>query len=340
MSGASLSADEWSTRLEPQRPPEGLSRLADDPRLGEVVEFWNGAPDAVQRGRAVLVGFPQNEGVRRNGGRVGAAEAPDAIRHWLYRLTPSDHSAGIDLSEHRPLDLGNVRVTADLEKSQQDLGLVIAVLLNAGAVPVVLGGGHETAYGHFLGYVAARRTVGIINVDAHLDVRPCLDAGGHSGSAFRQALEHPTHALSHYVCLGAQPHAVSREHAGYVHERGGCIRWCAEVENGLAGHFDEACRRLANNGCQVYVTLDADAVCAAEVPGVSAPNPAGLRGLEVIACARRAGASTNVSSLDLVEINTRFDRDGQSARWAALVIWHFLVGHAGRGPSAAHPSQS
>jgi formiminoglutamase len=92
---------------------------------------------------------------------------------------------------------------------------------------------------------------------------------------------------------------------------------------------------LADDGCQVYVTLDADACCTADVPGVSAPNPTGLRGREVIACARRAGASNRVSSLDLVEINPRFDLDGQSARWAALVIWHFLVGHAGRVRSAA-----
>jgi formiminoglutamase len=338
MSGASSSADEWSTRLEPARLPEALPRRPDDQRLGEVVEFWKGAPDAVQRGRAVLVGFPQDEGVRRNGGRVGAAEAPDAIRHWLYRLTPSDLSAGIDLTDHRPLDLGNVRVTADLERSQKDLAEVIAALLQVGAVPIVLGGGHETAYGHFLGYVAAGRKVGIINVDAHLDVRPCLETGGHSGSPFRQAFQHPTHPLAHYVCLGAQPHAVSREHAEYVLERGGWIRWCNEVESGLAEQFDEACRQFADNECQVYVTLDADACCMADVPGVSAPNPTGLRGTEVIACARRAGASISVSSLDLVEINPRFDRDDQSARWAALVIWHFLVGHAERGHSAADSS--
>jgi hypothetical protein len=43
-------------------------------------------------------------------------------------------------------------------------------------------------------------------------------------------------------------------------------------------------------------------------------NTAGLRGREVIACARRAGASTNVNILDLVEINPRFDQDSPSAR--------------------------
>ena len=75
----------------------------------------------------------------------------------------------------------------------------------------------------------------------------------------------------------------------------------------------------------VYVTIDADAVQEADVPGVSAPNPLGLAGTEVAACARLAGRSAGVSSMDLVEINPHYDRDGQSARWAAVVLWNFLA---------------
>ena len=331
MSGASSSAGVWSTRLEPARRPGDLPSRPDDPRLGDIVEFWNGDSATITPGRAVLVGFPQDEGVRRNGGRVGAADAPDAIRHWLYRLTATDAFAELDLLP--PLDIGNVRVWANLEQSQDDLAGVVAALLNAGAVPVVLGGGHETAYGHFLGYVAARRKVGIVNIDAHLDVRPCGATGGHSGSPFRQAFEYVAHPLAHYVCLGTQPHAVARDHVRYVQKHGGQIRWCSDVAGRLVDQFEAACKSIANDECQVYVTLDADAVCMAEVPGVSAPNPVGLSGHEVIECARRAGACSQVTSFELVEINPYFDADGQSARWAALVIWRFLAGLAERGRS-------
>jgi hypothetical protein len=76
MSGESSSAAEWFTRLEPAVRPDFLPRRPDDPRLGEVVEFWDGDPAAIRPGRAVLIGFPQDEGVRPSGGRPGAAEAP------------------------------------------------------------------------------------------------------------------------------------------------------------------------------------------------------------------------------------------------------------------------
>lgn len=332
MSGGSSSVARWSTQLEPVRAPQDQVRRPDDPRLGEVVEFWQGDRAALVPGRAVLLGFPQDEGVRRNGGRPGAAEAPDEIRHWLYRLTPWDCQANISLTDPPPLDLGNARVSGTLEDTQAVLGDIVAAVLQSGAIPIVLGGGHESAYGHFLGYAAEQRRVGIINIDAHLDLRPPLDGKGHSGSPFRQALEHRTYPLpgEYYVCLGAQPHSVSRQHWLFAREQGCTIRWWNEVRQALERHFLIEHNRLTAAGCQVYLTLDADAAQAAEVPGVSAPNVTGLSGAEVAACARTAGSLPHVSSFDLVEINPRLDRDGQSARWGALAIWNFLIGLASR----------
>lgn len=318
MSSGSLSAVAWYTGLEPVAPEEA-PRRPDDPRLGEATEFWQGDAAALRFGRAVLIGFPHDEGVRRNGGRVGAAQAPAEIRRWLYRLTPL--SAPL-------LDAGNVRWAGSLEATQTALGEVVAGCLSAGAVPVVLGGGHETAFGHYLGYAAGARAVGIINLDAHLDVRPLLAAGGHSGSPFRQALEHPHHPLGwgRYVCLGAQPQSVSAEHLRYAREHGGVVEFASQLEPSLEEHFVRQRDRLVQDGCQVYVSLDADVVRMADMPGVSAPNPSGLSGFQVLNCMRQAGASPAITSCDVVEINPVYDRDGQSARWAAVAIWNFLLG--------------
>lgn len=323
MSSGSSSVGAWFTRLEPQSPPD-LVRRPDDPRLGECVRFWREGTPELRAGRPVLVGFPQDEGVRRNRGRPGAAEAPAAIRHWLYRLTSWDARHDADLGELDLLDLGNLQIAGELENSQQALAEVIAAILTAGAVPIVLGGGHETAYGHYLGYVRAAREVAILNLDAHLDARPLLDGRGHSGSPFRQALEHPTQPLrgDRYVVLGAQSQSVSPEHRDYVRSKGGVIHWADEIRDHLETTFCGECDRLR----PVYVTLDSDVVCQADVPGVSAPNPLGLSGRAVAGCAVAAGESPTVSSFDIVEINPSFDRDGQSARWAAVVVWHFLCG--------------
>src|SRR3954468_11821853 len=115
MSGESSSAAGWSSRRTPVDPSAGLPRRPDDPRLGEHVRPWDGDLASLMPGRPVLVGFPQGEGGRRNGGRgwcgsprdegaprnagrPGAAEAPAAVRRWLYRLTPHDLETGADLT--------------------------------------------------------------------------------------------------------------------------------------------------------------------------------------------------------------------------------------------------
>src|SRR5207248_7576813 len=109
-------------------------RREDDPRLGDVIVPLTPSPlprgeRGGGEGRAVLVGFPQDEGVRRNGGRPGAAEAPGEVRRWLARLGVWDALADADLSQHPPLDAGNVRVAGSLEESQSALGEVVAALL-------------------------------------------------------------------------------------------------------------------------------------------------------------------------------------------------------------------
>lgn len=332
MSPTSSSAADWSTLLEPVPRLEDVLSRQDTPLLGEIVVMWHGDEAAFRAGRAVLIGFPQDEGVRRNHGRPGAAQAPQEIRRWLHRLVPCDVQSGVDLRSSPPVDVGNVRVAGSLEETQAALGKIVAAVLQTGAVPIVLGGGHETAYGHYLGYASQRKPVGIINIDAHLDVRPLTGGLGNSGTPFRQMMEHPDWPLpgAYYVCLGAQPAVTSREHWHYAQQKGCVVRWREEIGDALEQCYVEAQQRLAAAGCQVYMTIDADAFQVADVPGVSAPNPLGLVGTDVMACARLAGRFPKVSSLDVVEINPLFDRDGQSARWAALVVWHFLMGLAER----------
>lgn len=323
---------EWFT--PPTAAREGMPPpRADDPRLGEVVAAWGGDLAAFRPGRPVLLGFPQDEGICRNFGREGTREGPMAVRRWLYRLVAADPVTGADLAALAPLDLGDLIVEGDMEYTQGMLGGVVAELLGRGCVPVILGGGHETAFGTYLGYVTAGLEMAVINVDAHLDVRPTIEGRGHCGSPFREMMEHVMMPLkgSRYVCLGAQPANTAREHAEYVRRRGGEVVWAEEARGRLTEKYREARARLTADGCPLHVSLDADVVRAADVPGVSAPAALGLEGHEVARWARGVGADAAVRSFEVVEVTPRLDADERSARWAAAVVWEFLVGLASRG---------
>lgn len=289
----------------------------DDPRVGQVLGTHL---EQVEHPRCVLVGFPTDVGVRRNGGRPGAAEGPRAIREFFYRLVADRTLAGI---LERTLDLGDVTTTDALDDDQRVLGDVIAPYMLHGSFVIVLGGGHETAFGHYLGHAHSVSPVRILNWDAHTDVRPRVAAGGHSGSPFRQAIEQAGLAPTRYSVAGLQPHAVAAAHEQWVvaHE-GRCVR---RNEIGIG-----AIRPLYESEKPTMVSFDLDAVDQAWAPGVSAPSTGGLTVAEWLAAAEGAGRWPTVRSCDIVELSPPLDRDGQTARLAALTVWHVMLGLARR----------
>lgn len=299
---------------------EAPTTASDDPRVGHILSRCVGANTQV-----VIIGFRCDEGVRRNGGRVGASQAPDAIREALYRMTPCArrtrrHTRLLE----RTADLGNLLLSGELERDQEALGKVVAEHLEVGRSLVVLGGGHETSYGHFLGYVEARLEVEILNWDAHPDVRPYAD-GSHSGSPFRQALEHPTRACRGYTVAGLESSSVARSHLDYVRGRGGTAVFRDELEAAPQGRMVGLYDCLSDPS---MVSFDLDAVGASWAPGVSAPAVRGLRADLWLAAAEEAGRRRAVRSVDVVELNPSFDVSGVTAKLAALTVWRFLLGRA------------
>ena len=292
----------------------------EDPRLGHLLGGRLGTGDVPA---AVILGFPSDEGVRRNGGRVGAAKGPGAIRSALYRLTSDPRSPHFEDLLGRVRDLGDLEISGDVESDQRRLGQTIAPHLAQNSLVIVLGGGHEASYGHFLGYVAAGRKPEILNWDAHPDVRGLAGGKAHSGSPFRQAIEDPSGSCRRYTVAGLQPHAVAREHAAFV-ERHGRLVWRDEVS------LERIAQLYRSVDSPTLVSFDLDAVTEAEAPGVSAPNAAGLTSDLWLEAAYQAGRSAAVSSVDVVELNPAVDRDGQTARLAALTVWWLLRGRAER----------
>ena len=120
----------------------------------------------------VLLGYASDEGTRRNQGRTGATAGPDAIREMAGSLA-NHFGPGTML-----LDAGNVHCADhDLESTQRKTAHRITELLAKHYFPILLGGSHDLAYAQFTGiqkYLQHQHpgaTLGIINIDAHFDLR-------------------------------------------------------------------------------------------------------------------------------------------------------------------------
>ncbi len=291
----------------------------DDPRIGQLIESDLSKNDTP---RAVIIGFPSDKGVTINGGRAGAADAPEAIRKQLYKMTPNseNHDAFVELIGNMR-DVGDLNIRYEVEEDQQNLGKVLASYLEQGVIPIILGGGHETAFGHFAGYAEAGLKTAIFNLDAHSDVRPLKEGQAHSGSPFRQAIEHESECAEMYLVTGLQPQSVAKSHLRYIKNSGGEYMFRDETNiTSISGLFHQ------HESDRLMVTFDMDAVDQSQAPGVSAPCANGLPSDLWITAAYLAGRNKQVTSFDLSEVNPRHDRDNQTAKLAALTIWNFLLG--------------
>ncbi|MAG31557.1 MAG: arginase [Deltaproteobacteria bacterium] len=291
---------------------------AEDPRVGSLLGRSLGPEE---NPRLALVGFPVDLGVVRNGGREGASAGPDALRRRLYRLCPDpEHAAAFSELLRHTRDLGDLQSSGDLARDQEALGELTGELLQRGTTTIVLGGGHEASFGHFLGFVAAARPVAIQNFDAHADVRELKAGRGHSGSPFRQALDHPSRTCTHYRVDGLQRSAIAAVHLGFLHEHR--AEW--GFSDALTADGIDAAFAVARGDRMATFCLDA--IDRAFAPGVSAPATGGLEPRIWLHAAEAAGHCPDVRALDVVELNPGFDRDEQTASLAALTVWHFLRG--------------
>lgn len=276
--------------------------------------------------KLVIVGFPTDEGVRRNHGRPGAAAGPLSIRRAFYRLNAMDafrHGIEPDLVG----DVGNVEPAADLAESQLRLACVVEVLLQHGLDVIVLGGGHETAFGHLAGHIALGSTMTVYNVDPHLDVRNSPGDRPTSGNPFRLAIERAEGRLR-YVCLGARTTANAPAYAEYMLEHGADIHW-EPIGGGFAASAAfESCLAVDSNS-HIVLSLDTDSVTSGQAPGTSAASPVGIPAKEFVRCAAIAGGDRRVRALEISECAPPLDRDYQTERLCALAMQAFLLRRLG-----------
>lgn len=264
---------------------------------------------------AVILGFCSDEGVRRNKGRTGAAAAPAAIRAALGPL-----AFHLQREVH---DAGDVTVAGNaLEAGQARAGLAITRLLDAGQLPVVLGGGHETAYASYLGVAGSAAVreglrVGVLNLDAHFDLRD--EPVPSSGTPFLQMARAEAAAgreLMYAVVGISEPNNT---------------RALFRTAEGLGVDYllDEDCSPEAAHAfvaaflAQVdalYLTIDLDVLPASVAPGVSAPAAYGVPLPVISAVCRQVAASGKLLHVDVAELNPRFDIDGRTAKVAARLV--------------------
>jgi formiminoglutamase len=164
-------------------------------------------------------------------------------------------------------------------------------------------------------------TIGIINLDVHFDIRSTKNRTN-SGTPFYQIAEEAKRKGQpfHYLCMGIQKQSNTQSCFARADELG--VQYIP-IEEFRISNIENIIGRLKafiNLVDKVYLTIDLDGFSSVYAPGVSAPSPLGfspeLAG-EVIRAIKKSG---KLISLDIAELNPRYDLDNRTARLAAILV--------------------
>ena len=275
-----------------------------------------------------ILGAPVDMGVvYRPGTRFG----PRAIREASY-LTASRtlYHLGLDvdpLQYMKVVDFGDANCPpSDLQLSHDAVKAKVAEALEAGTLPIVLGGDHSITlpsatavadkYGH--------GNVGIVHFDAHADTGESGYGGvliAH-GNPMRRLIESGAVPGKNFVQVGLRGYWPPKETFDWMLEQG--MRWhlMSEIETrGFDDVITDAISEALDGAEHLYLSVDIDVADPGFAPGTGTPEPGGLTARELLRAIRRiVGSEVHLVAMDIVEVSPPYDSAGITAQLAHRVV--------------------
>ncbi|MFT7072139.1 MAG: formiminoglutamase [Patiriisocius sp.] len=269
----------------------------------------------------VLVGIPEDVGVRANYGRAGAAGAWNACLHSLCNMQQSERTKAHDL-----IILGEIDCRLEMEAAAKMQGTsseileslgklvtridvkvseVIETIVSAGKTPIIIGGGHNNSYGNLKGTSRALgKPINCLNFDVHSDFRPLEHR--HSGNGFSYAKEEEY--LGNYFIFGLQAAFASQNQLDNLNDNKETVQYSFFKNTNLFGNsqrqkeLDRAEDFITKDSFGLEIDLDAIAMM-----GSSAMSPSGASVDECREFVRYFSVFKNCKYIHLCEAAPNFE---------------------------------
>jgi formiminoglutamase len=292
-------------------------------KASEMLQKWDGKLG----GRVGIIGAPLS---KSSISHSGAAFAPSTIRSMLSSYSTYSIEESIDLGDIQITDFGDIVMhPTDIVKSQNRIEETIEQLVAANRETfwIVLGGDHSISYPAISGFQKHWGKVGIIQFDAHHDLRNLEDGGPTNGTPFRSLIESDTINGRHLIQIGIRDFANSKAYTDYGKQQGVTIYTMKDVRSReMKDIIAESIQQLEKEVDAVYVSVDMDVLDQAFAPGCPAIGPGGMDSQSLFEAITFLGEKEIVKALDIVEIDPMMDFRDMTSRTAAWVILQFLKG--------------
>jgi agmatinase len=278
---------------------------------------WAGADVAV-------LGVPFDSAVSF---RPGARYGPAAVREMSLMMRRWHPALEVDVFDALSvIDGGDITTTpGNAERTAGQIAQALAPVLEAGAVPLVIGGDHSIVLGELRAHAAQHGPVGVVLLDAHADTWDSYWGERYThGTPFRRALDEGLIDPHRSLLAGMRGSLYAAADYEEPREWGFAIVPCEELRTWTPERYaGEVTRRLGDG--PAYMSFDVDVLDPAFAPGTGTPETAGLLPHEALAFLRALAGRAFVG-YDVVEVSPPYDSAGQvTALNAATVAFEMLA---------------
>ncbi len=269
--------------------------------------------------QVAMVGVPMDLGVTN---RPGSRFGPRALR-TIERIGPYNHVLDCaPVQDLRVADIGDVSFQSRyrLELSHDDIERRISQIVDAGVVPLSVGGDHSITH-PILKAVGKNGPVGLIHIDAHCDTGGAFDQTKfHHGGPFRNAVLDGVLDPTRTIQIGIRGSAEYLWE--FTYESGMTVIHAEEVPGlGIPAVIERA-KKIVGDG-PTYLSFDVDSLDPAFAPGTGTPEVGGLTPREALALLRGLVGLDLVAG-DVVEVAPQYDPTTVTAQAAAQVLFEIL----------------
>jgi formiminoglutamase len=304
-----------------KRAGEAIFKDRYTTKAKELLTDWQNG----EKGEFGLVGVPFS---KPSISHSGASFAPGTIREALQSYSAYSGEESLELTD-RILDFGDVMMDpTDVignHKRVED-GLTDVFATSAANNWMILGGDHSISYGSIKGFAKGKK-VGVIQFDAHHDLRNTEDGGPTNGTPFRRLLEDQVINGEHLVQIGIRDFTNAFAYDEYAKQHGVTVYTMKDIENmTLIKIMEKEMQRLSEETDCLYVSVDMDVLDQAFAPGCPAIGPGGMDSKTLLNGILFAGKQEKVKALDIVEIDPTMDFRNMTSRVAAYIMLQFMKG--------------
>jgi agmatinase len=224
------------------------------------------------------------------------------------------------------VDWGDLDVTpGNAERTAGQIAAGLEPLVQAGVVPLALGGDHSVVLGELRAYAAVHGPVALVLLDAHADTWDHYYGERYfHGTPFRRALEEGLLLPERSLLAGMRGPLYSRADLAEARALGFEIVPDGELRAMAPAEYGRRVRARVGDA-PAFLGFDIDLLDPAFAPGTGTPEVAGLDGREALALIR-ALAGMRFVGFDVVEVAPAYDGPGETtALLAASIAYEFLA---------------